>query len=50
MEMFLSSVVDNLNFEILEEREIFLMKIRMLHCEKQRLKIQTMIEISKKHC
>ena len=46
MEMFLSSVVDTLNFEILKEREIF-MKIRMLQCEIQRLKIQTMIEISK---
>ena len=49
--MFLSSVVDTLNFEPLKEREIFLMKIRTLQCEIQQLKIQTMIEISKKkHC
>ena len=33
MEMFLSSVVDTLNFELLKERKIFLMKIRTLQCE-----------------
>ena len=50
MEMFLSSVVDTLKFELLKEREFFLMKIRTLQCEIQRLNIQTMIEMSKKHC
>ena len=48
MEMFLSSVVDTLNFELLKEREIFLMKFRNLQCEIQRLKIKTMIELSNK--
>ena len=47
MEMFLSSVVDTLNFELLKERENFFMIIRTLQYEIQRLKIQTMIEISK---
>ena len=46
--MFLSSVVDTLNFELLKEREIFSMKIRTLQCEIQQLKIQTTIELSKK--
>ena len=45
--MFLSSVVDILNFELLKERESFLMKVRTLQCEVQRLKFQTLIEISK---
>ena len=47
MEMFLSSVVDTLNFELLKEREVLLMKIRTLQCEIQQLKIQTSIELSK---
>ena len=47
MKTFLSSIVDTFNFELLKERKVFLMKIRTLQCEIKRLKIQTMIEISK---
>ena len=54
MEMFLSSVVDTfkrcLKFRTSQRERIFLMKIRTLQCEIQRLKIQSMIEISIKHC
>ena len=46
-EMFLSSIIDSFNFEIFEERGLFFMKIRTLQCEIQRLRIQTMIELSK---
>ena len=45
--MNFSSVVGTFNFKLLKKREIFLMKIRTLQCEIQRLKIQTMVEISK---
>ena len=44
MEMFLSSVVDTLNFFV-DTLHSF-MEIRTLQCEIQRLKNQTMIEIS----
>ena len=54
MAMFLSSVIDTFIFELFEhtererERERdFLMKFRTLQGESQRLKIQTIIEISK---
>ena len=45
--MFLSSVIDNFNFELLKEREIFLVKIRTLQCEIKGLRIQTRIVKSK---
>ena len=47
MEMFPSSIIDSFNFKIFEEREFIFMKIRTLQCEIQRLRIQTMVEISK---
>ena len=43
--MFLSSVIDTFNFKLLKKREFF-RTIRTLHSEFQRLKIETMIEIS----
>ena len=45
MEMFLSSVVDTLNFELPKERNFF-MKIRTLQFEIQRLNFQRMNGIS----
>ena len=51
MEMLLSSINDTFNFELFKkrerERERFLRKFGTLQSESQRLKIQTMIEISK---
>ena len=44
VELFLPRVIDILIFKLPKER--YLMKIRMLQSEIQRLKIQTMIEIS----